>query len=61
MLYLNVLKNQKSYLECEVQKIYSLIQFNTGIQFNIQDVYKIMNELDPNLQFSFEELTKNMT
>ena len=61
MLYLNVLKNQKSHLECEVQKIYSLIQFNRGIQFNIQDVYKIMNELDPNLQFSFEELTKNMT
>ena len=29
------------------------------IQFNIQDFYKIMNELDPDLQFIFEELTKN--
>ena len=30
------------------------------IQFNIQDFYKIMNELDPDLQFIFEELTKNI-
>ena len=30
------------------------------IQFNIQDFYKIMNELDPDLQLIFEELTKNI-
>ena len=30
------------------------------IKFNIQDFYKIMNELDPDLQFIFEELTKNI-
>ena len=30
------------------------------IQFNIQDFYKIMNELDPDLQFIFQELTKNI-
>ena len=29
------------------------------MQFNIQDFYKIMNELDLDLQFIFEELTKN--
>ena len=29
------------------------------IQFNIQGFYKITNELDPDLQFIFEELTKN--
>ena len=28
------------------------------IQFNIQDFYKIMNELDPDLQFIFEELNQ---
>ena len=26
------------------------------MQFNIQDFYKIINELDPDLQFIFEEL-----
>ena len=31
------------------------------IQFNIQDFYKLMNELDPDLQFIFEELTKNIS
>ena len=31
------------------------------IQFNIQDFYKIMNELDPDLQFIFKELTKNIS
>ena len=30
------------------------------IQFNIQDFYKIMNELDSDLQFTFEELNKNI-
>ena len=30
------------------------------IQFNIQDFYKITNELDPDVQFIFEELTKNI-
>ena len=30
------------------------------MQFNIQDFYKIMNELDPDLQFIFKELTKNI-
>ena len=28
------------------------------IQFNIQDFYKIMNELDPDLRLIFEEFTK---
>ena len=28
------------------------------IHFNIQDFYKIMNELEPDLQFIFKELTK---
>ena len=28
--------------------------------FNIQDFYKIMNVLDPDLQVIFEELTKNI-
>ena len=31
------------------------------IQFNIQDFHKIMNELDSDLQFIFEELTKNIS
>ena len=30
------------------------------MQFNSQDFYKITNELDPDLQFIFEELTKNI-
>ena len=30
------------------------------IQFNIQDFYKIMNELDPDLQFIFEELVRQV-
>ena len=30
------------------------------IQFNIQDFYKLMNELDPDLQFIFKEFTKNI-
>ena len=30
------------------------------MQFNIQDFYEIMNELDPDLQFTFEKLTKNI-
>ena len=30
------------------------------IQFNIQDFYKLKNELDPDLQFIFVELTKNI-
>ena len=30
------------------------------IRFNFQDFYKIMNELDPNFNFIFEELTKNI-
>ena len=30
------------------------------IQFNIQYFYKLMNELHPDLQFIFEELTKNI-
>ena len=32
-----------------------LMQFN-----NIQDFYEVMNELDPDLQFIFEELTTNI-
>ena len=30
------------------------------MQFNIQDFYKIVNELDPDLKIIFEELTKNI-
>ena len=30
------------------------------IQFNIQDFYKIMNELDPDLQFIFKELNQKL-
>ena len=30
------------------------------MQFNIQDFHKIMNELDPDLQFIFKGLTKNI-
>ena len=30
------------------------------IQFDIQNFYKIMNELDPDLQFVFEKLTTNI-
>ena len=30
------------------------------MQFNIQDFYKVMNELDPDLQFIFEKLNKNI-
>ena len=29
-------------------------------EFNIQDFYKVMNKLDPDLQFIFEELTANI-
>ena len=31
-----------------------------AVQFNIQDFYKIMNELDPDLQVIFEELSKKI-
>ena len=30
------------------------------MQFNIQDFFKIVNELDPDLKIIFEELTKNI-
>ena len=30
------------------------------MQFNIQDFYKVMNELDPDLRFIFEKLNKNI-
>ena len=30
------------------------------ILFNIQDLYEIVNELDPDLQFIFEEINTNI-
>ena len=45
---------------CNYFRFLDNVSHKWQIQFNIQDFYKIMNEFDPDLQLSFQELTTNI-
>ena len=52
---------QKDFVEffiCNYFRFFDYVFHKWLIQFNIQDFYEIMNKLDPDLQFTFEQLTK---
>ena len=54
---------RKDFVDFFVRKYFRFLDdifYKWLIQFNIQDFYKFMNKLDPDLQFIFEKLTKNI-